>query len=175
MVVGEQHEALEVLRVGAGIVRQPRKAEIGPQAIEQRERNLLVGILDLDPVGQLVPDIGKVGMGEMARKLLRADAVELCRCLAVEHVRKRDFLLRRLNIQPDRIVALYQFELRAQIGAKQARPGHGGRVHAFAVQPPERAAAAAFGFGPVVMEQQARVGISPGARTRDGQRTVLGK
>ena len=134
-------------------MRQTREAEIGPQPVEQRQRYLLVGLVQLDPVGQLVADIGEVGVREVARDILRADPLKPRGRLSVEHVGEGDLLVGRLHIELDRVVALDQFQLRAQIGAEQLRARDRGGIGALGPQPAERPALRILGFASVVMEQ----------------------
>src|SRR3546814_13992009 len=53
VIVGEQYVALEMLGRGAGIVAQPREAEIGAQRVEQRERLRRGRIASEQNVGEL--------------------------------------------------------------------------------------------------------------------------
>ena len=93
VVVGEQDVALEVFCRGAGVVHQPRQAEIGAQAIEQRERQRPIAHV-VFAVCNLVADVRKLGVREVPRQFLRADRAHLCAQRAVEHIGERDFLLR---------------------------------------------------------------------------------
>jgi hypothetical protein len=65
-VVGEQHERLEMLHRGAGVVPQTRQREIRAQRIEMRQREMVVGGV-IQAVGGLVTDLRQLGGGEMLR------------------------------------------------------------------------------------------------------------
>ncbi len=86
VVVGEQHEALEMLGRGASVMREAGEREIGAQAIEQRQRHGLAGLVQIEAVGQFVADQRQLGGREIARKLVRADARHRGAVLPVEHV-----------------------------------------------------------------------------------------
>ena len=65
-IVGEQDELLEMLGRRAGVVPQPRQAEIGARPVEQGERARLVGTADPCPVGDLVPEVDQLVRREEA-------------------------------------------------------------------------------------------------------------
>src|SRR3546814_13583764 len=90
VIVGEQYVALEMLGRGAGIVAQPREAEIGAQRVEQRERLRRGRIESEQTVGELVADIGALGGREMARQLPRGDAAHVRSVPRAKHVRTGD-------------------------------------------------------------------------------------
>src|SRR3546814_5822883 len=92
VIVGEQYVALEMLGRGAGIVAQPREAEIGAQRVEQRERLRRGRIESEQTVGELVADIGELGGREMARQLQRGAAAHVRSVARVEHIGKGDLL-----------------------------------------------------------------------------------
>ena len=71
MIVGEQDVALDVLGRRAGVVAQPRQAEIGAQPVEQRQRPRLARAMLPGAVGDLVADMGELGGREPARELGR--------------------------------------------------------------------------------------------------------
>ena len=105
VIVREQDEALEMLGIGARIVGQPGEAEIGAQSVEQRQRDGIVGIVQFDPVGQFVADVGEVGRGEMARDLVGIDPRQFRTRRAVEHVGERHFLARGADFDLDLVIA----------------------------------------------------------------------
>src|SRR3546814_18557077 len=92
VIVGEQYVALEMLGRGAGIVAQPREAEIGAQRVEQRERLRRGRIESEQTVGELVADIGELGGREMARQLQRGDAAHVRTVAPVQHIWTGDML-----------------------------------------------------------------------------------
>ena len=67
VIIGEQHETLEMLRRGSGIMAQARQREIRSQRIEQGERCGLAFGRDEQAIGRLVSDIGQIGGRKMAR------------------------------------------------------------------------------------------------------------
>src|SRR5690606_20993527 len=64
LVVGEQDEALEMHRLGAGVVIEPGEREIDPLGREKRERARRSLHPDIGAVRNIVVDIGKIGHGE---------------------------------------------------------------------------------------------------------------
>ena len=92
MVVGEQDETLEVFRAGARIVCKTRQTEVGPQAVEKGEGDGFVRLAEDYTVGQLVPDVGQFGRGEMTGDKVWIDADEFRTGFAIEDVGEGDFL-----------------------------------------------------------------------------------
>ena len=76
VVIGEQHEVLEIIDPGAGVMRQPGQAEIGAQPVEQRQRDIGIGGRQVDAVSQFIADHGEFGGREMPGQFLRADCAE---------------------------------------------------------------------------------------------------
>ena len=160
VVVGEQDEALEILWSGAGIMRQPRQAEIGAKPVEQRQGDGGVGIGDLDPVGQLVADVGQLGRGEMACQFGRPNLRQLRSGSAIEDVGERYLLPRRLHGDLDRVIVLDELELLAQVIREQVRPCHGRRVSAGNVQPAESMAAVGRLIAPGKSNREFGIGVA---------------
>ena len=143
VIVREQDVALEVLGRGAGVMGEAREREIGPEAVEQRQRHGFARPPHLDAVGQFVADQRQLGGREVPRELRRGHAEHRRAALRVEHVGEGDFLPRRAAIDFDAVVGLEQPELLVQVVGKELWLGHGGRISARLVQPPESARAVA--------------------------------
>ena len=75
VIVGEQYEALRVLRRGPHVMPQPREREVGTQCIEQRERPRGIGRTP-QTVGDLVADMRQFGRGEMPRQFAGGDRIQ---------------------------------------------------------------------------------------------------
>ncbi len=84
-VVGEQDEVLEMVGVGAGVVLQPRKAEVGARAVEQRQRPGVANRIVPDAVGDLVADMRQLVGREPARQIGGRHLVEID-AASVEHI-----------------------------------------------------------------------------------------
>ena len=150
VIVGEQDETLEILDPGAGIVCQSGQAEIGAQAIEQGQRDSLIGIGQFDPVSELVADQRQFCGREMLGQVRRAERAEAGG--GVDHIGERDFLSRRANFNLNRIVISQQAQLLAKVVGKQRRTGHGGGESATAAEPPEGSFKIGTCFNPGIMD-----------------------
>ena len=159
VVVGEQDEALEMLCAGAGVVRQPGEAEIGPKPVEQRERDRVLRIAQVDPVGQFVADQRQFGGGKMPPQFDRADPAKPRS--GVDHIREGDFLSRAANLDLDLVILGQYLQLFGEVGGEQLGPGDGGGESAGAIEPPEGALEIGPGFAPGIVQPQ--FGIAPGA------------
>ena len=138
-IVGEQDEMLEMLGRGAGVMLEPRQAEVGARGVEQRQR---AGRVDREvpaAVGDLVADVDQLGRGEPARQFGRGDPAELQILAGVEHVGEGDFARRMADRDAHRIIADEMVELGGEIVAEQGRAGDAGGVDAGLVQPREGA------------------------------------
>ena len=139
VVIGEQDIALKILGPGAGVMRQPRQAEIGAQSVEQRQRHRSIADIVFG-IGDFVADRGEVGRGEMPRHILRPDHADARAERPVEHIGKRDFLARGMDGDHDIVIFEDQAQLRGQVIGKQRGPGYRGGVDAALGQAPECAA-----------------------------------
>ena len=95
-IVGEQHEMLEMLGRGAGVMLEPRQAEVGARAVEQGQGPALGGRAVEHTIGNLVANVRELGRGEPARDLGGAQAAKL-KLAAVEHVGVADFAFGAAN------------------------------------------------------------------------------
>ena len=93
-IVGEQHEALEMLRRRAGVMLQPGQAEVGAGPIEQGQRPRAASDVIPHPVGDFVADMDQLVRREEARQLGGADVADLDPAV-LDHVSVRDFALDR--------------------------------------------------------------------------------
>ena len=64
LIVGEQHEALEMLGIGAGVVEQALQREVDALGAEQRQRQRLAGFGREGAVGHLIVDRAQIRHGE---------------------------------------------------------------------------------------------------------------
>ena len=103
-IVGEQHIALEMLGRGAGIMFEPRQAEVGARRVEQRQWAGRVEREVPSAIGNLVADVDQLGRGKPAAELGGGNAVER-EIAAVEDIGVGNLAGRRADRNFDRIVA----------------------------------------------------------------------
>ena len=169
-IVGEQHVALGVVGRRAGIVAQPRQAEIDARRVEQRQRPLGLAAIIPGAVGDLVADMDELGRREGAGELGGAAFLELQVLAAVEHVGIGYLAPRPSDRDLDLIVADEIAELLAQIFPEHARPGDAGRVAAGMVQPAEGARREFLGQHLHMVDAKLGIGeqaLGASARSRD--------
>ncbi len=159
VIVGEQDEALEVLDRRAGIMRQAGQAEIGAQAIKQGQRQAVFRMSEFDPVSQFIADHGKFGRREVAGEVRRVERAQAR--ARINHVGKRDFLLRTANRDVDVIVIGQQVQLFGQVIGEQGRAGDRGGESTGLGQPAKGAGQVRPGFDAGIGDPQ--FGIAPGA------------
>ena len=160
MIIGEQDEALEVVGAGPGVMRQPGQAEIGPQPVEKRQRDRVVIVFEHDAIGQLVADIGQFGRGEMPRDQVGIDACQLGPGAPVEDIGEGDLLFRGTETTLHIVILADQFELLAQIVAKQLRAGDRGGVQPGRIETAERAVAVGRLVASAKAQPQFGIGIA---------------
>jgi hypothetical protein len=126
MVVGEQHVALEVLRLGAAVMAQPREAEVNTQRIEQGQRLRLARNLPPFAVRDLVADMAQLRGRKMPRQFRRRDV-----CISdpfADDVSVGDLLGGASDLDLDVVIAEQKVELFGQILREQLRPGYALRI-----------------------------------------------
>ena len=165
VIVGEQHELLEMFDRGPGVVRQPGQAEIGAQPVEQRQRDRVFGAGKLDPVGQLIADQREFGGRKVLGQFLRTDCAEPR--AGVDHIGERDFLGRGGNLDLDLVIVGQHLELFGEVAGEQRRAGDGGGEAAGPAEPSERTLVVRPGFDPMVVDPQLR--ITPGTAFAAGR------
>jgi hypothetical protein len=147
MVVGEQHVALEMLWVGAAVMTEARQAEIDAQRIEQGQRLRVSGQFPPFAIGDLVPDMGKIGGRKVPRQIGRRDVGK--GDAVADHIGERDFLGGAADLDIDVIIAEQEVDLLRQVIGKQLRPGDALRVETGRGQP--SIGAASQGLGRIAM------------------------
>ena len=135
-IVGEQQVALGVLGRRAGIMPQPRQAEIDPRAVEQRQGPARPERMVPGAVGDLVADMGELGGREPAAEIGGERPVEAQVVGAVEDVGVGDLARGTADRNLDVVIRSEKLELLGQIFAEQPRLGDARRVAAGPVQPP---------------------------------------
>ena len=174
VIVGEQDVALKMLDPGAGIMGEAREAEIGPQSVEQRQRDGFIRPAQTDPVGQFVADRGKFGRGEVPGQILRAERAEAG--IGVDHIGEGDFLSGSDYLDIDVVIVRKERQLIGQVIRKQRRAGYCGGIGAGMGKPPKSAGQVGSGLAAGVMDPE--LGIAPGARNAaicGGEGAVCGK
>ena len=175
VVVGEEDVALEVLGRGAGVMRQPRKAEIGAQAIEQRKGEGAIAHV-VFPVRDFVADVGKLRARKVPREFLRPHAAHLRAERAIQHIGKRDFLPRDGGFRCH-VEALHDDrQLLGKVIGKQRGPRHRAGIGAFLREAAEGMPGRLGARLPGEMDAQFRIAIAAvmPARWRR-QRAIGGK
>ena len=89
LIVGEEHEVLEMLRRGAGVVLQPRERIVDALGGEERQRARLAGCRDECAVGDRIVGRRKVGEGEMRLQRAQVRLRDVGDAL-LDHEGKRD-------------------------------------------------------------------------------------
>ena len=112
MIVREQNEVLDMLRVGAGVMREPCQTEIRAQRIEQGEGDRIVRRGQIVAVDKLVADMGKFRCRKMAGKFNRRDRAEIGR--HVDYIGKGNFLPRTAYFKRNFVIGSKQRELLPQ-------------------------------------------------------------
>ncbi len=151
VVIGEQHITLHMFRRCAGIVPQPRQAEIGAQPIEQRERSHIARRAGL-AIGNLVADMRQLGRREMPREIQRRHLIELERVARIEHIGKGNFLPPSHDRGGDVIILQQQRQLLGQVIGKDGGLGHANRIVAGRYQPSERSNRRGAALAPAIVE-----------------------
>ncbi|MNQ91350.1 hypothetical protein D3C85_1067250 [compost metagenome] len=131
MIVGEQDIGLHVLDRGAGVVAQAGQREVGAQAVELGQGEVLAR--REQAVRDLVADVGQVRGREPARDRGRHGAVQR-HAGTVQHIGEGDFLIRRLDRDGGAVLGDQQAQLLQQIIAVQVGAGDGRRIDAGARQ-----------------------------------------
>ena len=126
VIVGEQDEALKILWRGAGVMCQPRQAEIGAQPIEQRQRQVRIHRRHMQSVRQFITDGGEFGGGKMLRQLHRAHLPQPA--AAIQHIGERNWLIRPPHAQLHRVIGHDEADLLCQIIGKKPRAGDRHRI-----------------------------------------------
>ena len=101
LVVGQQHEALEVLRVRAGVVVEPLQAVVDALGGEQRQRRRLAAAGAPGAVGDVVVGVAEVGHREQVLQLVQLRAGQAAADL-LDHERQRDRPVADAGHQRDR-------------------------------------------------------------------------
>jgi hypothetical protein len=128
LVVGEEHEVLEVLGIGSGVVAQAMQRVVDARRGEERERPRLAGARDVGAVGDAVvhrAEVGQVEQVAQQQPLLDAEAAFDVVVLGKREV-DRDRLHARADLERDAVVLEQEMELvevvaREQVGARQRR------------------------------------------------------
>jgi len=128
LVVGEQHEILEVLGRRAGVVAQPMQRVVDPRRREQGQGLRLAGAGLEGPVGNAVIHGGQVGQVEHVAHLLAPVRAQVAFDVVMLGEREvhRDRLVTDTDLQFDLVVLQQQRELLQVVIAKQVRTGERG-------------------------------------------------
>ena len=129
LVVGEQHELLEMLRVGGGVVAQPVQRIVDPLGREQRQRHGAGGPAAAAAVDDGVVGGGQVGQVEMLLQLLALLAGQLGGG-ALQREGQRDRLVAAADVEGGPMVLDEQRHLLQKIVAEQGRRGDGRAMQA---------------------------------------------
>ena len=134
LIVREDHEVLEVLRIGAGVVVEPVQRVVDAGSAEQRERLRRAGRPLQRAVDDRVVHGGEIGRVEQVaqRPLARRRAGERRRDVDVAPIGEmnRDRLVRLADLDRHAVVLDQQPDLLGEIVAEQIGPRHGRLVHA---------------------------------------------
>ena len=130
LVVREEDEVLEMLRVGAGVVAQAMQRVVDPRRGEERERIGLARAGHEGAVGDAVvhgAEIGQVEQVAQQQAPLGAQAALDVVVLGEREVH-RDRLHARADLERDAVVLQQQPELLEVVAREQVRPGQRGLV-----------------------------------------------
>ncbi|MNN40361.1 hypothetical protein D3C81_1544320 [compost metagenome] len=129
LVVGKQHEALEMLRRRAGVVVQPLQRQVHALGREQRQRPGLARDWLVGAVGDAIVDAAELGQHERGLQLARLGVADVGG-RGLDHERQRD----RAPAQPyhhrHAVIAHQALDLVAVVVRQQVGAGHGGAIHA---------------------------------------------
>ncbi|MCY1209554.1 hypothetical protein D9M72_212090 [compost metagenome] len=128
LVVGEQHEALEMLRCRAGVVVQPLQGQVHALGGEQRQRPGLARNRLIGAVGDAVVDAAQLGQHERCLQLARLGVADVGG-RGLDHERQRDRAPAQAHDHRDPVVAHQPFDLVAVVVRQQVGAGHRGAVH----------------------------------------------
>ncbi len=132
LVVGEQHEVLEVFGRGAGVVLQAVQRVVDARSGKQGQRHGLVVWRVVGAVGNAVVHRGQIGQIENIAQLLALLDAEMAfdMRLTRKAEMQRNWLFTHPDFQRNAVVGQQQLELGEQIVSEQIRPGEGGFVNA---------------------------------------------
>ena len=157
----------------AGIVTQARKAEIDARAVEERERQSLVGPADPGAVRDLVADMGQLGGRKPEREISRLRPIKPQIVGRIEDVGIGNLARRAADLDHDAIIGDEIGKLLGQIFAEQIRPRDADRIGAGPVEPAEGARRQLDGRAGMIVDAQLGIGEQAGG-TGGGVRTFAG-
>ena len=130
LVVREQHEILEVLRVGAGVVAQAMQRVVDARRREERERVRLAWLGDEGAVGDAVIHGAEVRQVEQIAQQQAALRTQIALDVVVLGDREmdRDGLHAGADLERHAVVLQQQTELLEVVAREQVRPGQRGFV-----------------------------------------------
>jgi len=130
LVVREQHEVLEVLGVGAGVVAQPVQRVVDPRRGEQRERHRLARPGDERAVRDAVVHRAEIGQIEQVAHQQAPVGVEAALDVVVlgEREMHGDRLHARSHLERDGVVLEQQAKLLAVVAGEEVGPRERGLV-----------------------------------------------
>jgi hypothetical protein len=127
LVVGEEHEVLEVLRVGAGVVAQTAQRVVDARCGEKRQRMRLARMRRVRAVGDAV--VHRVQIRQVEHVAQQEAPLGAHRAFDVvvlgEREVHRDRLRAGADLERDVVILQQQAELLQVVGAEQIRPRQG--------------------------------------------------
>ena len=129
LVVGQQHEILEVLRQGAGVVLQTRERVVDALGREEREGPRLAGAMLQRAVGDGIVGGAEIGEREMILQRAQPFLADVDDAL-LDDEGERDAPVADADIDRNLVVLEDVADLGPVVAVEEVRPGDGGAVDA---------------------------------------------